>query len=76
MRVFRTFVALCAGALVVAIPAGAASAKPIVHDHYEDSETDTFTDTECGAPITIDYSAEFSGVFKLQAERRQPPRSR
>ena len=72
MRVFRTFVALCAGALVVAIPAGA-SAKPIVHDHYSDTDTDTFTDTECGAPITIDYSAEFSGVFKLQVKKATAP---
>ena len=72
MRVFRTFVALCAGALVVAIPAGA-SAKPIVHEHYEETESDTFTDTECGAPITIDYSAEFSGVFKLQVKKATAP---
>ena len=73
MRVCRAFVASYAGALVVAIPAGECQAdRPRA---LRRTDTDTFTDTECGAPITIDYSAEFSGVFKLQVRTRRSPRS-
>ena len=59
----------CAAALVLssAVPAAAA---PIEREHYEFEESDTFTDTECGAAITIEYLAEGSGVYMLKEGRR------
>ena len=72
MHLLKFVAVAAAGALIFAIPTSA-SAKPIEHEHYSDSFTDTFTDTECGDPITIDYTAEFSGVFKLNARKGSAP---
>jgi len=60
---------------VVGIVGGASAvgAAPIEREHYSSAEADTFTDTECGAPITIDYTAEFSGVFMLKQGRAGDP---
>jgi hypothetical protein len=52
---------------------GAAGAEPLERERYSFQESDTFTDTECGAPITIDYAAEFSGLFKLKQGRAGDP---
>jgi hypothetical protein len=39
----------------------------LIHSgHPAFQEAFTFTDTECGAPITIGYVAEFSGRFMLK----------
>jgi hypothetical protein len=62
----------CVGALVVGL-ASPAGAEPIEREHYSFRESDTFTDTECGAPITIDYAAEFSGLFMLKEGRAGDP---
>jgi hypothetical protein len=61
----------CLVALVLASPAGAA--PPLEHERYLDEGVDTFTDTECGAPITIEHSFSFSGLFVLKAGRRGDP---
>jgi hypothetical protein len=53
--------------------AGAASAEPLERERYSFQESDTFTDTECGAPITIDYVAEFFGLFMLKEGRAGDP---
>jgi hypothetical protein len=50
-----------------------AGAEPLEHQRYSFQESDTFTDTECGAPITIDRVAEFSGLFKLKQGRAGDP---
>ncbi len=60
----------CAIALVLASPAGAA---PLERERYLDEGVETFTDTECGAPITIERSYSFSGLFNLKAGRAGDP---
>ncbi len=57
-------------ALVLVAPVAAA---PLEREHYSFEESDTFTDTECGAPITIDYTGEFSGVFMLKDKKPGGP---
>jgi hypothetical protein len=60
------------GAIVITLssPVGA---QPLEREHYSFQESDTFTDTDCGAPITIDYLAEFSGLFMLKQGRAGDP---
>ena len=72
-RLVRLSVAIACvgGALVTGTPT--AGAAPIVREHYSGSFDDTFTDTECGDPITIDYHDEWSGVFMLKDGRRGDP---
>ena len=72
MRVIKMGAAICVGAIIVAA-ASPVSAKPIEQEHYSFQDFDTFTDTECGEPITIDYAAEFSGLFKLKSGRHGDP---
>ena len=62
----------CASGALLAVTQ-AASAAPLEREHYSDSFDDTFTDTECGDPITIEYHNEFSGVFMLRDGRRGDP---
>jgi hypothetical protein len=52
---------------------GAAGAEPIERERYSFQESDTFTDTQCGDPITVDYAAEFSGLFMLKQGRAGDP---
>jgi len=64
--------ALCVSAIVMmaAVPV---AARPLEREHYTSVDTDTFTDTECGAPITIDYVGTFSGLFMLKKGRAGDP---
>jgi hypothetical protein len=64
--------AVCAS-VVAMMAATPVSAKPLEREHYTSVDTDTFTDTECGAPITIDYTGEFSGLFMLKKGRGGDP---
>ena len=64
-------VAVLAGLLAVGV--GPAGAQPIERERYSFQESDTFTDTECGDPITVDYAAEFSGLFMLKQGRAGDP---
>jgi hypothetical protein len=50
-----------------------AGAEPLERERYSFQDSDTFTDTECGEPITIDYAAEFSGLFMLKQGRAGDP---
>lgn len=59
-------------ATILVLPA-AAAAEPLEREHYAGEDSDTFTDTECGAPITIDYTVEYSGLFMLKEGRRGDP---
>ena len=52
--------ALGASAVVV-MAAAPVAAKPLEREHYTSVDTDTFTDTECGAAITIDYPGNSRG---------------
>ena len=52
---------------------GPVAAAPLEREHYSFEQSDTFTDTECGAPITIDYTGEFSGVFMLKDKKPGGP---
>ena len=52
---------------------GSVAAAPLEREHYWFEDSDTFTDTECGAPITIDYTGEFSGVFMLKDKKPGGP---
>src|SRR5262245_40734815 len=72
MHLLKSLAVASAGALVLVLPT-TASAKPIVHDHYEESFTDSFTDTECGDPITVAYAGEFSGQFMLKERKGSAP---
>ena len=63
MSVIKVGFAACMGAIVVAV-ASPVSAKPIERERYSFEFSDTFTDTECGDPITIDYTSEVSGLFR------------
>ena len=38
--------------------------KPIGQERYSFRALDTFTDTECRGTVRIDYTAEFSALFK------------
>ena len=64
--------ALCASAVVV-MAAAPVAAKPLERERYTSVDTDTFTDTECGAAITIDYRGQFSGLFMLKRGRGGDP---
>ena len=64
-RIGRIASVLTAATAVIVL-AGSVAAAPLEREHYSFEESDTFTDTECGAPITIDYAGEFSGVFMLK----------
>jgi hypothetical protein len=71
MRLIPVAVACAVGSLLaVAAPV---SAGPLEREHYSGTDSWTFTDQDCGAPITIDASAEFSGLFMLKAGRRGDP---
>jgi len=63
--------AVLAGLLASGV--GTAGAKPLEREHYSFQDSDTFTDAECGEPITIDYAAQFSGLFKLKPGRASDP---
>jgi len=68
--------ALCgAVALASLLAAGVATAgaEPLERERYSFQDSDTFTVTECGAPMTIDYAAEFSGLFMLKHGRAGDP---
>ena len=71
MRVVSLLVVCVVG--IVGGGASAVGAAPLEREHYSSQDQDTFTDTECGAPITIDYTAEFSGVFMLKQGRAGDP---
>ena len=60
--------ACAAGALSVVAPT--AGAAPIEREHYSGSDDDSFVETECGDPMTIDYHVDFDGVFMLKQGRR------
>ena len=62
----------CVAVLVLSSAAPAAAA-PIERENYEFEDSDVFTDTECGAPITVEYHIEGSGVFMLKEGRRGDP---
>lgn len=63
--------AVVAGLLASGVaPAGA---EPIEREHYTFHVSDTITDTECGAPITVDYVADFSGLFMIKEGRAGDP---
>jgi hypothetical protein len=64
--------AVCVGALTLST-AGPAGAAPLEVEHYSFEESDTFTDTECGEPITIDFHVEGSGVFMFKEGRAGGP---
>ena len=71
MRVVSVCAACVVGAVVTL--ASPVAAKPLQSEHYSFREEDTFTNTDCGAPITIDYVVEGSGVFKLKQGRAGDP---
>jgi hypothetical protein len=62
----------CVAALVLTSAAPVAAA-PIEREHYEFDESELFTETECGEPITLDYHVEGSGVFMLKQGRGGDP---
>lgn len=57
-------------AIAAMVVVGSAAAAPLEREHYSFEDSDTFTVTDCGAPITIDYTVQGSGVFMLND--RQP----
>ena len=60
-------------AIAAFVLVGSVAAAPLEREHYSFQESDTFTDTECGAPITIDYTGDFSGVFMLKDKKPGGP---
>jgi len=71
MRVVSIVVVCIVG--IVGGGLSAAGAAPLEREHYSSHDEDTFTDTECGAPITIDHTADFSGLFMLKQGRAGDP---
>lgn len=53
--------------------AGSVTAAPLEREHYSFEDSGTFTDTDCGDPITIDWTGTFSGVFMLMDRRPGGP---
>ncbi len=64
--------AVCVVGLVLGL-ASPVGARPLVREHYSFHEEDTFTDTECGDPITIDFVVDGSGRFMLKRGRAGNP---
>ena len=52
---------------------GPVAAAPLEREHYSFEDSDTFTDTECGDPITIDWTGTCSGVFMLKDRKPGGP---
>ena len=71
-RIGRVAAVVTAAAAAIVL-VGSVAAAPLEREHYSFEESDTFTDTECGAPITIDYTGEFSGVFMLKDKKPGGP---
>ena len=71
MRYVRV-AAVCAGALILSTTYSAGAA-PLEREHYSFEDSDTFTDTECGEPITIDFHIDGSGLFMLKQGRAGGP---
>lgn len=71
-RIGRVASVLTAATVALAL-VGSVAAAPLEREHYSFEDSDTFTDTECGAPITIDYTGEFSGVFMLKDKKPGGP---
>jgi len=71
-RIGRIASVLTAATAVIVL-VGSVAAAPLEREHYSFQQSETFTDTECGAPITIDYTGEFSGVFMLKDKKPGGP---
>jgi hypothetical protein len=60
-------------AIAAMVLVGSVAAAPLEREHYSFEDSDTFTDTDCGAPITIDFAVHGSGVFMLKDRRPGGP---
>jgi hypothetical protein len=60
-------------AIAALVLVGSVAAAPLEREHYSFEDSDTFTDTDCGDPITIDYTVQGSGVFMLKDRRPGGP---
>ncbi len=52
---------------------GSVAAAPLEREHYSFEDSDTFIETDCGDPITIDWTVTGSGVFMLKDRRPGGP---
>ncbi len=57
---------------VVSQASSALSSAPLQRENYSFQLNEHFTNSDCGAPIDIDYVAEGSGVFMLKAGHEDP----
>ncbi len=57
----------------VLAPMAPSGAAPLEREHYSFHDEDQFIDDECGEAMTIDYTADGSGVFMLKQGRRGDP---
>ena len=72
-RRIRTVASALTAAIAALVLVSSVAAAPLEREHYSFEESDTFTDTECGDPITIDYTGAFSGVFMLMDRKPGGP---
>ena len=67
------FASVLTAAMAAIVLVGSVAAAPLAREHYSFEDLDTFTETECGSPITVDYTGEFSGVFMLKDKKPGGP---
>ena len=60
-------------AITALVLVGSVAASPLQREHYSFEESDTFTITDCGDPITIDFTVASSGVFMLKDKKPGGP---
>ena len=72
-RTIGRYAAVLTTVIAVMVLVSQVAAATLEREHYSFEDSDTFTDTECGAPITIDYTGKFSGVFMLKDRKPGGP---
>ena len=59
--------------IAVTVLVSPVAAAPLEREHYSFEDSDTFTVTDCGDPITIDWTVTGSGVFMLKDRKPGGP---
>ena len=72
-RRIRAVASILTAATAAIVLVGSVAAAPLEREHYSFEESDTFTTTDCGDPITIDFTVAISGVFMLMDRKPAGP---
>ena len=72
-RTIGRVAAVLTAVIAVTVLVSPVAAAPLEREHYSFEDSDTFTVTDCGDPITIDWTVTGSGVFMLKDRRPGGP---